>query len=149
MISFRDGQRLSGPALGFGEGGGSSLGLRQPAAAVQGGEPRGALGLGQDQVAVFETRCAVEQIRLGLLLLHLGLGSLFSLSGLGLLEDAAFFVPLPALAQGIGGGGASAHEPKRIATAVGKCNGPAGIGHGLPDAPSSHFQMAEVAGSST
>jgi hypothetical protein len=71
---------------------------------------------------------------------------MLALAGLGLFEEAAGLLPLPALVQGICGGDAVDHAHERIAAVVGELDGPAGVGHRLLDSAQRHFQLAEIAG---
>ena len=106
---------------------------------VRHASPRRPLRRCQQQIAVAEALQRVEQVKLGLT---------FALENLRLLEEEARLLPLAALVQGIGGGGAFAHPLERIATAVGELDGLLGIGHRLLDSTKRHFQLVEVAGKS-
>ncbi len=99
--------------------------------------PRGALGGGEEQVAIPEASQRVEQRVVGLALgLHL----------LGLAEARLRLGPAARLVQGVGMGRAIAHPLKRIAAAVGVGHGLLGVPHRPGHLAQRQLQLAQVAG---
>ena len=99
--------------------------------------PRGALGGGEEQVAIPEALQRVEQRVVGLALgLHL----------LGLAEARLRLGPAARLVQGVGVGRAHCHPLKRIAAAVGVGHGLLGVPHRPGHLAQRQLQLAQVAG---